>query len=114
MERLTQRDGVLIKANGGIENCIRKLAEYEDLGFTPEDIACLAKFYKDRTSVKAIENEMKAAAHLLRAVEFKQNVLDLISEYIVSVENNFPRMSTDGVKISILTDLYADVRDMEV
>lgn len=113
MERLTQRDGVLIKANGGIENCIRKLAEYEDLGFTPEDIACLAKFYKDRTSVKAIENEMKTSVHLLRAVGFKQDVLDLISEYIVSIEHNFPRTHDDEVKINILTDLYADIKDME-
>ena len=71
MERLTQRDGVLIKANGGIENCIRKLVEYEDLGFTPEDIAYLAKFYKEHTSAEAIEDNIKTACKLMEWAKYK-------------------------------------------
>lgn len=42
----------------------------------------------------------------------KQDVLDLINEYIESIEHNFPRTHDDEVKINILTDLYADIRDM--
>ena len=43
----------------------------------------------------------------------KQEVLDLISEYIESIEHNFPKTHDDEVKIGILTDLYADIKDME-
>jgi hypothetical protein len=43
----------------------------------------------------------------------KQDVLDLIKEYIESIEHNFPRTHDDEVKINILTDLYADIKDME-
>ena len=43
----------------------------------------------------------------------KQDVLDLISEYIESIEHNFPRTHDDEVKINILTDLYSDIKCME-
>lgn len=67
MDRLTQRDGVCVKAIGGIENCIRMLARYEDLGFTPEEIALMANFYKTRTSAEYIANDMRMIAKLLEA-----------------------------------------------
>lgn len=41
----------------------------------------------------------------------KQDVLDLVCEYIESIEYNFPRTHDDEVKINILTDLYADVKN---
>jgi hypothetical protein len=43
----------------------------------------------------------------------KQYVLNLISEYIESIEHNFPRTHDDELKIGILTDLYEDIKDME-
>lgn len=42
----------------------------------------------------------------------KQDVLDLINEYIESIEHNFPRTHDDEVKINILTDLYSDIKNM--
>ena len=44
----------------------------------------------------------------------KQDVLDLIGEYIESIEHNFPRTYDDEVKINILTDLLIDIKEMEV
>ena len=44
----------------------------------------------------------------------KQDVLDLISEYIEMIEDNFPHTHDDEVKINILTDLYVDIKNMEV
>lgn len=44
----------------------------------------------------------------------KQDVLDLINEYIESIEHNFPRTHDDEVKINILTDLLIDIKEMEV
>lgn len=41
----------------------------------------------------------------------KQDVLDIINEYIESVEHNFPRTYDDEVKINILTDLLNDIND---
>ena len=43
----------------------------------------------------------------------KQDVLDLISEYIESIEHNFPHTHDDEVKMNLLTDLYADIKNME-
>jgi hypothetical protein len=48
-----------------VPDAIQNLQVYEDLGFTPEDIACMAKFYKEHTSVEAIKNNMKIVARLL-------------------------------------------------
>lgn len=36
-----------------------KLAQYEELGFEPEEVALLAKFYKEQTSVAAITANLK-------------------------------------------------------
>ena len=44
----------------------------------------------------------------------KQEILELISEYIESIEHNFPRTHDDEVKLNILHDLYVDIRDMQV
>ena len=50
---------------------IDKLGQYEDLGFTPEDIAYLAKFYKERTSAKAIADDMRVAVQLMEWAKLK-------------------------------------------
>lgn len=39
----------------------------------------------------------------------KQEILELISEYIESIEHNFPRTHDDEVKKDVLTTLYEDV-----
>lgn len=44
----------------------------------------------------------------------RQDVLDLISEYIEMIENNFPRTHEDEVKINLLIDLRSDIKNMEV
>lgn len=44
-----------------------KLKQYEDLGFTPEQIAIMADFYKTRTSAEHIANDMHILAKLLEA-----------------------------------------------
>jgi hypothetical protein len=46
---------------------IDRLAEYENLGFTPEDIVYMAKFFKEHTSAEYITNEMKMVAKLINA-----------------------------------------------
>lgn len=46
---------------------VEKLAKYEDLGFTPEEIAYMAKFFKERTSAEYIANDMRIIAKLLEA-----------------------------------------------
>ena len=43
----------------------------------------------------------------------KQDVLDLISEYIEMIEHNFPRTHDDEVKINILTDLLIDIKEIK-
>ena len=42
-----------------------KLKAYEDLGFTPEEIAYMAKFFKEHTSAEAIAADMKIVAKLI-------------------------------------------------
>ena len=68
IERLTSKDGIYLKCEG-ITPCkvYEKLKEYEDLGFTPEDIAYMANFFKERTSAEYIANDMHIAAKLLKA-----------------------------------------------
>lgn len=48
-----------------------KLADYEDLGFTPEEIAYMAKFFKEHTSAEAIADNMKTVAKLLEWSRWK-------------------------------------------
>lgn len=75
MERLTDEHGMCVDCQC-ISYCSRdcsskkrydKLKKYEDLGFTPEDIAYMAKFYKERTSAEYIANDMHIVAKLLEA-----------------------------------------------
>lgn len=40
----------------------------------------------------------------------KQDALDLVNEYIESVENNFPRTHDDEVKLDILNNLLIDIK----
>lgn len=51
---------------------VDKLAAYEDLGFTPEEIAIMAKFYKERTSAEAIAEDMKIVAKLCELSKYKE------------------------------------------
>ena len=55
-----------------VKDSMDKLAQYEALGFTPEDIACLAKFYKEQTSVAAITANMKIIADLAKLEKFEK------------------------------------------
>ncbi len=79
MERLTNEDGICVdcqcvsycKRDCGSKKRFDKLKEYEDLGFTPEDIAYLAKFFKDKTSTEEIEANMKTAAKLMEWAKWK-------------------------------------------
>ena len=80
MERLTNEDGICMNCDGlaycrfDCDNKKRydKLKQYEDLGFTPTNVAYLAKFYKEQTSPEAIANHMKIVAKLL-AMENSNN-----------------------------------------
>ena len=71
MERLTQWMGEHAAVVNNHENYIDRLARYEDLDLTPEEIAYLVKFYKEKTSVKEIEYNMKTAAKLMEWAKFK-------------------------------------------
>ena len=50
---------------------LRKLQSYEDLGFTPEDIVMMAKFYKEQTSVEAITANMKLVQRLIKLENYE-------------------------------------------
>ncbi|MDY5928694.1 MAG: hypothetical protein SPJ27_01485 [Candidatus Onthovivens sp.] len=50
---------------------LRKLQSYEDLGFTPEDIVMMAKFYKEQTSVEAITSNMKLVQKLIKLENYE-------------------------------------------
>ena len=50
---------------------LRKLQSYEDLGFTPEDIVMMAKFYKEQTSVEAITVNMKLVQKLIKLENYE-------------------------------------------
>lgn len=75
MERLTDENGVCTdcpcisycKRNCMVKKRYDKLKQYEDLGFTPEQIALMANFYKTRTSAEYIANDMRIVAKLLKA-----------------------------------------------
>lgn len=79
MTRLTNEDGICVNCDGIAyckEDCIYKqvyykLKHYEDLGFTPEEIAYMAKFYKDKNSIEEIECNMKVAAKLIEWAKWK-------------------------------------------
>lgn len=49
-----------------------KLKDYEDSGFTPEEIAIMAKFYKEHTSVETITANMKIAAKLIKLGKYEK------------------------------------------
>lgn len=49
-----------------------RLAHYEDLGFTPEEIALLAKFYKEYTSVPSITANMKLTANSIELEKYRK------------------------------------------
>ena len=44
----------------------------------------------------------------------KEDVLEIIQDDIDSIRHNLPFTHDDEVKLDILHDLYADIRDMEV
>ena len=73
MKRLTRPDSSYYDDMDRIdvEELYSRLVEYENLGFTPEDIAYLAKFFKEHTSTEAIAYEMKTAAKLIEYEKWK-------------------------------------------
>ena len=73
MNRLTNENGFCLDCDY-IESCradcqskkvYDKLKVYEDLGFEPEEIAHMAKFFKEHTSAEAIAQNMRIVAKLL-------------------------------------------------
>lgn len=72
-ERLTEYDshGDLYVKNHDYISVSHKLAQYEDLGFTPEEIVLLAKFYREHTSVSSITAEMKMVANSIELQKYK-------------------------------------------
>lgn len=73
-ERLTEYDshGDLYVKNHDYISASHKLAQYEDLGFTPEEVALLAKFYKEHTSVSSITTDMKLLANSIKWEEYEK------------------------------------------
>lgn len=49
-----------------------KAAKAEYFNFTPEDVAYLLKFFKDKTSASAISAEMKIAAELIELEKLRK------------------------------------------
>lgn len=49
-----------------------RLQEYEDLGFTPQDIAIMAKFYKEQTSVESVTANLKIVESLIELDKYKK------------------------------------------
>lgn len=72
-----------------VPDAIQNLQAYEDLGFTPVEIAHMAKFYKDKHSAEEIEYNMKTAAKLMELAKWKD--LEAQGRLIVlSVEDIHP------------------------
>ena len=80
-KRLTDAMGSLCTDCNGIGYCktdclqhqmYEKLKAYEDLGFTPTEIALMAKFYKEHTSVEFIKSEMNIVAKLVEWSKWKE------------------------------------------
>ena len=75
MERLTSENSFcfdcdytdVCKADCNGKKVYDKLKTYEDLGFTPEEIVHMARFFKERTSAEYIANEMRIVAKLLKS-----------------------------------------------
>ena len=53
------------------QEILDKMADYEDLGFTPEEIDYMAKFFKEQTSAEVIADNMKTVAKLLEWSKWK-------------------------------------------
>ena len=53
------------------QEILDKIADYEDTGFTPEEIDCIAKFFKEQTSEEVIADNMKTVAKLLEWSKWK-------------------------------------------
>ena len=54
-----------------LRKALARFKKYEDLGFTPEEIAYMAKFYKDHTSAEAIADNMHTVAKLMELAKWK-------------------------------------------
>ena len=113
MDRLTNEDGICLdcvcisycRTDCHNKKMHDKLKQYEDLGFTPEEIAYMAKFFKERTSAEYIANDMHIVAKLLEAerkeahwIEHKHAEEDnwlLISNYECSNCHTWKRENSD-------------------
>lgn len=113
MKKLTNEDDICLNCEGSsycdsdcdYKRIYEKLKQYEDLGFSPEEIAYMAKFFKERTSAEYIANDMRIVAKILEAerkeahwIEYKHaeecNGL-LISIYECSNCNAWKREASD-------------------
>lgn len=54
------------------DGLIEELEEYKSLGFSPEEVAMLARFFKERTSTAAITADMKLLAGYLKAEKYEE------------------------------------------
>ena len=57
-----------------------ELAQYKDLGVTPEQIALLMKFFKDRTSAKWIAADMELVADSIRKSNLEKQLARVTAE----------------------------------
>lgn len=113
MERLTNENGFCLdcdyiascKGDCQSKKVYDKLKVYEDLGFEPEEIAHMAKFFKEHTSAEAIAQNMRVVAKLLEAerkeaywIEHKRAEEDnwlLVSNYECSNCHEWKREHSD-------------------
>ena len=54
------------------QEILDKMADYEDLGFTPEEISYMANFFKEYTSAEIIADNMKTVAKLIEWSKWKE------------------------------------------
>lgn len=96
MDRLTSEDGICVdcpcitycRTDCHNKKMHDKLKRYEDLGFTPEDIAYMAKFFNEHTSAEAIADNMRIVAMLLKAERneaywIKHEYADIVDSCII-------------------------------
>lgn len=63
-----------------------ELKQYKDLGVTPEQVALLMKFFKDRTSAEYIANDMKLVADSIQKNNLEKQLARVTAERDAAVE----------------------------
>lgn len=72
-----------------------ELTQYKDLGVTPEQIALLMKFFKDRTSAKWIAADMELVADSIRKSNLEKQLARVTAERDAAVQDIENAMSFD-------------------